>query len=162
MANKRVDKGVPGMDLLVCRNPKAAKRYEIEERLEAGIVLYGTEVKSLRNRRANLEAAFCRIDADELFLYGMHIAPYEQGGHAGHDTQRRRKLLVHRREIEKLRGKLSNRGMALVPLQVYFKNGVAKVQLGLGRGRKKGDERESIKRQEDLKEARAAMQRRKG
>jgi SsrA-binding protein len=150
------------MDLLVCRNPKAAKRYEIEERLEAGIVLYGTEVKSLRNRRANLEAAFCRIDADELFLYGMHIAPYEQGGHAGHDTQRRRKLLVHRREIEKLRGKLSNRGMALVPLQVYFKNGVAKVQLGLGRGRKKGDERESIKRQEDLKEARAAMQRRKG
>jgi SsrA-binding protein len=162
MAKKRVDKGVPGMDLLVCRNPKAAKRYEIEERLEAGIVLYGTEVKSLRNRRANLEAAFCRIDADELFLYGMHIAPYEQGGHAGHDTQRRRKLLVHRREIEKLRGKLSNRGMALVPLQVYFKNGVAKVQLGLGRGRKKGDERESIKRQEDLKEARAAMQRRKG
>ena len=162
MVKKRVDKGVPGMDLLVCRNPKAAKRYEIEERLEAGIVLYGTEVKSLRNRRANLEAAFCRIDADELFLYGMHIAPYEQGGHAGHDTQRRRKLLVHRREIEKLRGKLSNRGMALVPLQVYFKNGVAKVQLGLGRGRKKGDERESIKRQEDLKEARAAMQRRKG
>ena len=150
------------MDLLVCRNPKAAKRYEIDERLEAGIVLYGTEVKSLRNRRANLEAAFCRIDADELFLYGMHIAPYEQGGHAGHETQRRRKLLVHRREIEKLRGRLSNRGMALVPLQVYFKNGVAKVQLGLGRGRKKGDERESIKRQEDLKEARAAMQRRKG
>ncbi len=162
MAKKRVDKGVPGMDLLVCRNPKAAKRYEIEERLEAGIVLYGTEVKSLRNRRANLEAAFCRIDADELFLYGMHIAPYEQGGHAGHETQRRRKLLVHRREIEKLRGRLSNRGMALVPLQVYFKNGVAKVQLGLGRGRKKGDERESIRRQEDLKEARAAMQRRKG
>ena len=162
MAKKRVDKGVPGMDFLVCRNPKAAKRYEIDERLEAGMVLYGTEVKSLRARRANLEAAFCRIDHDELYLYGMHIAPYEQGGHAGHETQRRRKLLVHRREIEKLRGRLTNRGMALVPLQVYFKNGVAKVQLGLGRGKKKGDERESIKRQEDLKEARAAMQRRKG
>ncbi len=162
MAKKRVDKGVPGMDFLVCRNPKAAKRYEIDERLEAGMVLYGTEVKSLRARRANLEAAFCRIDHDELYLYGMHIAPYEQGGHAGHETQRRRKLLVHRREIEKLRGRLTNRGMALVPLQVYFKNGVAKVQLGLGRGRKKGDERESIKRQEDLKEARAAMQRQKG
>mgnify|MGYP001824148797 CR=1 FL=1 len=162
MAKRRVDKGVPGVDVLVCRNPKAAKRYESDERLEAGLVLYGTEVKSLRNRRANLEAAFCRIDGDELFLYGMHIAPYEQGGHAGHETQRRRKLLVHRREIEKLRGRLSHRGMALVPLQVYFKNGVAKVQLGLGRGRKKGDERESIKRQEDLKEARAAMQRRKG
>jgi SsrA-binding protein len=162
MAKKRVDKGVPGMDLLVCRNPKAAQRYEIDERLEAGMVLYGTEVKSLRARRANLEAAFCRIDNDELFLYGMHIAQYEQGGHAGHETQRRRKLLVHRREIEKLRGRLTTRGMALVPLQVYFKNGVAKVQLGLGRGKKKADERESIKRQEDLKEARAAMQRRKG
>ena len=162
MAKKRVDKGVAGMDLLVCRNPKAAKRYDIDERLEAGMVLYGTEVKSLRARRANLEAAFCRIDNDELFLYGMHIAPYEQGGHAGHDTQRRRKLLVHRREIEKLRGRLTNRGVALVPLQVYFKNGVAKVQLGLGRGKKKGDDRESIRRQEDLKEARAAMQRRKG
>ena len=162
MVKKRVDKGVPGMDLLVCRNPKAAKRYEIDERLEAGMVLYGTEVKSLRARRANLEAAYCRIDKDELYLYGMHIAAYEQGGHAGHETQRRRKLLVHRREIEKLRGRLTNRGMALVPLQVYFKNGVAHVQVGLGRGRKKGDERESIKRQEDLKEARAAMHRQKG
>ncbi|UCF48934.1 MAG: SsrA-binding protein SmpB [Myxococcales bacterium] len=150
------------MELLVCRNPKAAKRYDIEERLEAGMVLYGTEVKSLRARRANLEGAYCRIDNDELFLYSMHIAPYEQGGHAGHETQRRRKLLVHRREIEKLRGRLTSRGMALVPLQVYFKNGVAKVQLGLGRGKKKGDDREAIRRQEDLKEARAAMQRRKG
>jgi SsrA-binding protein len=162
MTKKRVDKGVPGMDLLVCRNPKAAKRYDIDERLEAGMVLYGTEVKSLRARRANLEAAYCRIDNDELFLYGMHIAPYDQAGHSGHETQRRRKLLVHRREIEKLRGRLSSRGMALVPLQVYFKNGVAKVQLGLGRGKKKGDDREAIRRQEDLKEARAAMQRRKG
>jgi len=145
MAKKRVDKGVPGMELLVCRNPKAAKRYDIEERLEAGMVLYGTEVKSLRARRGNLEAAYCRIDADELFLYGMHIAPYEQGGHAGHETQRRRKLLVHKREIENLRGRLTMRGYALVPLQVYFKNGVAKVQLGLGRGKKKGDERDSIR-----------------
>jgi SsrA-binding protein len=151
MAKKRVDKGVPGMELLVCRNPKAAKRYDIEERLEAG-----------RARRGNLEAAYCRIDNDELFLYGMHIAPYEQGGHAGHETQRRRKLLVHKREIERLRGRLTTRGYALVPLQVYFKNGVAKAQLGLGRGKKKGDERDSIRKQEDLKEARAAMKRQKG
>ena len=162
MAKKRVDKGVPGMEFLVCRNPKAAKRYDIEERLEAGMVLYGTEVKSLRARRGNLEAAYCRVDADELFLYGMHIAPYEQGGHAGHETQRRRKLLVHKREIENLRGRLTMRGYALVPLQVYFKNGVAKVQLGLGRGKKKGDERDAIRKQEDLKEARAAMRRQKG
>jgi SsrA-binding protein len=162
MAKKRVDKGVPGMELLVCRNPKAAQRYEIEERLEAGLVLYGTEVKSLRARRANLEGAYCRIDDDELFLYGMHIAPYEQAGHSGHEPQRRRKLLVHKREVEKLRGRLTIRGHALVPLQVYFKNGVAKVQLGLGRGRKKGDRRETIRRQEDLKEARDAMHRHKG
>jgi SsrA-binding protein len=162
MAKKRVDKGVPGMEFLVCRNPKAAKRYDIDERLEAGMVLYGTEVKSLRARRGNLEAAYCRVDADELFLYGMHIAPYEQGGHAGHETQRRRKLLVHKREIENLRGRLTMRGYALVPLQVYFKNGVAKVQLGLGRGKKKGDERDAIRKQEDLKEARAAMRRQKG
>jgi SsrA-binding protein len=119
-------------------------------------------VKSLRARRANLEGAYCRIDGDELFLYGMHIAPYDQAGHSGHETQRRRKLLVHRREIEKLRGRLSTHGYALVPLQAYFKGGVAKVQLGLGRGKKKGDDRESIRRQEDLKEARAAMQRSKG
>ncbi len=162
MAKKRVDKGVPGMELLVCRNPKAAQRYDIEERLEAGMVLYGTEVKSLRARRANLEGAYARIDDDELFLYGMNISPYEQAGHSGHEPQRRRKLLVHKREIERLRGRLSMRGYALVPLQVYFKNGVAKVQLGLGRGKKKGDEREAIRRQEDLKEARAAMQRHKG
>jgi SsrA-binding protein len=161
MVNKRVDKGVPGMQLLVCRNPKAAQRYSIEERLEAGMVLYGTEVKSLRARRANLEGSYCRIDGDELFLYGMHIAPYDQAGHSGHETQRRRKLLVHRREIEKLRGRLATRGYALVPLQVYFKNGVAKVQLGFGRGKKKGDDREAIRKQEDLKEARAAMQRSK-
>jgi len=161
MSKKRVDKGVPGMELLVCRNPKAAQRYEIDERIEAGMVLYGTEVKSLRARRANLEGAYCRIDHDELYLFGMHIAAYEQGGHAGHETQRRRKLLVHKREIENLRGRLTMRGYALVPLQVYFKNGVAKVQLGLGRGKKKGDERESIRRQEDLKEARAAMERQK-
>lgn len=159
MANKRVDKGVPGMELLVCRNPKAAQRYEIEDRVEAGLVLYGSEVKSLRARRANLEGAYARIDAGEPFLYSMHIAPYDQAGHSGHEPQRRRKLLLHGHEIDKLQGRLTTRGYALFPLQVYFKNGVAKVQLGLGRGKKKGDDCEEIRRQEDLKEARAAVQR---
>ena len=161
MAKRRVDKGVEGMELLVCRNPKAAKRYDIDERMEAGVSLYGSEVKSLRARRANLEGAYCRIDDGELFVYSMHIAPYEQAGHAGHEVQRRRKLLMHRREIERLQGRLTTRGLALIPLQVYFKNGVAKIQLGLGRGKKKGDDREEIRRQEDLKEARAAIQRHK-
>ena len=162
MAKKRVDKGVAGMELLVCRNPKAAKRYDIEERCEAGMVLYGSEVKSLRARRANLNGSYARIDAGELFLYSMHVAPYDQAGHAGHEPLRRRKLLMHRHELEKLQGRLTTKGYALIPLQVYFKNGVAKVQLGLGRGKKKGDEREAIRRQEDLKEARAAMHRNKG
>ncbi|MCA9529451.1 MAG: SsrA-binding protein SmpB [Myxococcales bacterium] len=145
------------METLVCRNPKAAQRYEIDERLEAGIVLVGSEVKSLRARRADLDGAYASIDDDELFLHKMHIAPYEQAGYAGHDVRRRRKLLVHRREIERLRGRLSTKGYSLVPLQVYFKKGVAKVQLGLGKGRKVHDNRESIKRDIALKEARAAM-----
>ena len=162
MAKKRVDKGVPGMELLVCRNPKAAKRYDIEERYEAGLVLHGSEVKSMRARRANLEGAYARLDGGELFLYGMHVAPYEQAGHAGHVPLRRRKLLMHRHELQRLQGRLTTKGNTLIPLQVYFKNGVAKVQLGLGRGKKKGDDREEIRRQEDLKEARAAMQRHKG
>ena len=161
MAKKRVDKGVEGMELLVCRNPKAAKRYDIDERMEAGMVLQGSEVKSLRARRANLEGAHCRVDNGELFLYNMHIAQYEQAGHGGHDVRRRRKLLMHAREIEKLQGRLTTRGYALIPLQVYFKNGVAKAQLGLGRGKKKGDDRQEIRRKEDLKEARAAVQRHK-
>lgn len=150
------------MEFLVCRNPKAVKRYEIDDRMEAGMVLVGSEVKSLRQRRGDLDGAYCSIDRGELILHKMHIAPYEQAGHSGHVPKRSRKLLMHRREIERLRGKLAQRGYSLIPLQVYFKNGVAKVQLGLGRGRKKGDEREAIRRKEDLKEARAAMNRTKG
>jgi len=157
MAKKRVDKGVPGMELLVCRNPKASQRLDIEEKIEAGMVLVGSEVKSLRQRRGDLEGAYAAIEGDELFLHKMHIPPYEQAGYAGHEVRRRRKLLVHRREIEKLRGKLATKGYTLVPLQVYFKNGVAKVQLGLGRGKKLGDDREAIRRKQDLKEARGVM-----
>ena len=157
MAKKRVEKGVVGMELLVCRNPKAAQLYDIEDKLEVGMVLTGSEVKSLRNRKADLDGAYAVIENDELFLHKMHIAPYEQAGYAGHDVRRRRKLLVHRREIERLRGRLSTKGYSLVPLQVYFKKGVAKVQLGLGKGRKVHDNRESIKRDIALKEARAAM-----
>ncbi len=147
------------MEQLVCRNPKAAKRYEIDERLEAGMVLVGSEVKSLRQGKGDLDGAYCSVDRGELFLHKMHIAPYEQAGYSGHQPKRSRKLLVHRREIERLKGKLTQRGYSLIPLQVYFKKGVAKVQLGLGRGRKKGDDREAIRRKEDLKEARAAMKR---
>ena len=163
MAKKRGEKGPEGVELVACRNPKAKERYEIEERFEAGMVLMGSEVKSMRLRRADLEGAYALIDHDELFLYKMHVAPYEQAGpYLGHEPKRTRKLLVHAREIEKLRGRLTQQGYTLVPLQVYFKNGVAKVELGLAKGRKKGDDREAIRKEVDLKEARAAMERRRG
>jgi len=160
---KRVDKGIEGMELLVCRNPKAAKRYEIEERLEAGMVLQGSEVKSLRQRRGNIESAFAAIDGGELFLHKMHISPYEQGGpHFNHEPDRKRKLLVKKRELDKLYGRLTAKGYTLVPLQCYFRNGVAKVQLGLAKGKRLGDERESIKRKTELREAREAVGKYKG
>ncbi len=163
MGKRRVEKGVEGMESLVCRNPKAAKRYEIEERLEAGMVLQGSEVKSLRLRRADLEGSYAAIDGGELFLHKMHIAPYEQAGpHFNHEPKRKRKLLVKKREIEKLHGRLTAKGYTLVPLQCYFKNGVAKVQLGLGKGKRVGDERESIKAKAELREARDAMKQVKG
>lgn len=162
MAKKRVDNSVPGMELLVCRNPRAADRYEIEEKFEAGMVLQGSEVKSLRNRRGDIEAAYAGVHGGELWLFNMHIAPYEQGGpHFNHEAKRNRKLLVHKHEIEKLRGRLTSKGYTLIPLIVYFKNGHAKVQLGLGKGKRAGDERESIKRETDLREAREAMTRHK-
>lgn len=159
VAKKRVEKGVEGMEMLVCRNPKAAMQYEIEERLEAGMVLKGSEVKSLRNRRGELDGAFAQVHQNEIWLQKMHIAPYEQGGpHYNHEPKRARKLLLHRREIERIRGRLTAKGFTLVPLQVYFKGGHAKVQLGLAKGRKVKDNREAIKRSVDLKEARDAVE----
>jgi len=161
MATKRrIEKGVPGMELLVTRNPKAAQRYEIEDVLEAGMVLKGSEVKSLRQRRADLDGAFASIHDGELWLHKMHVARYEQGGpHFNHEPRRSRKLLAKRHEIQKLQGRLTTKGYTLIPLQVYFRNGVAKVQLGLGKGRKTHDDRESIKRKTDLREAREAVRR---
>ena len=150
-------KTVPG-ELLVCRNPKATKLYDIEERLEAGLVLTGSEVKSLRNRRADLEGAYGAIEAGEAWLHKMHIAPYEQAGpFFQHEPKRKRKLLMSRQQIEKWQGKLTVRGYAIVPLAVYFKGGYAKVELGLGKGRKVHDRREELKRDQDLREARDAV-----
>jgi SsrA-binding protein len=155
-------KGAPGERDTVCRNPKATQRYEIEERIEAGMVLLGSEVKSLRLKRADLEGAFASFDGMELFLHKMHIAPYEQAGpFYGHDVRRSRKLLLHRRQIERLHGRLTREGYTAIPLEVYFRNGVAKVELGVARGRKKGDQREEIRRKQDMADARAAMQRAK-
>jgi SsrA-binding protein len=141
----------------ICRNARATTRYEIEERLEAGIVLTGSEVKSLRAGRADLEGAFAIFEGDELFLKNAFIAPYEQAGVFGHEPKRSRKLLLHKGEIEKWRGRTTLRGLTIVPMRMYFKGSHVKVELGLGRGKKSGDEREKIKRDVDMKEARAAM-----
>lgn len=144
-------------ELLVCSNPKAQRAYEITERLECGMVLAGSEVKSMRARRCDLDGAYAVIEQMELYLLGMHVGVYEQANQFGHEPRRRRKLLAHRGEIERLFGRVTQRGYALVPLRVYFKNGRAKVELGLGKGRKAGDNRESLRREVDLREAREAM-----
>jgi SsrA-binding protein len=146
---------------IICRNPKAERNFDVEERLEAGLVLKGSEVKSLRAKHADLEGAYAGIENMELWLFHMHIGPYKQAGQFGHEEKRKRKLLVHKREIERLNGRVATRGFALVPAKVYWKDGRAKVELVLGKGRKVHDDREAIKRELDLKEARAAMARRK-
>jgi SsrA-binding protein len=146
---------------IICRNPKAERNFDVEERIEAGLVLKGSEVKSLRAKHADLEGAYAGIENMELYLFHMHIGPYKQAGQFGHEEKRKRKLLVHKREIERLNGRVSTRGYALVPAKVYWKEGRAKVELVLGKGRKVHDDREAIKRELDLKEARAAMARRK-
>lgn len=144
---------------LVCRNSKATQRYTIEERFEAGLVLRGSEVKSLRAKRADLEGAYAGIERGELYLHQMHIAPYEQAGVFNHEPKRVRKLLANRHEILKLDGRLSMRGYTLVPIRVYFKNGRAKIELGLGKGKNVEDKRQDIKKKDAEREARAAMTR---
>jgi SsrA-binding protein len=150
----------PG-ELSVCRNSKAAARYVIDERLEAGMVLRGSEVKSLRDKKADLDGSYARVENGQLFLYKMYIGPYAQATAFAHEPKQARKLLAHKHEIEKLTGKLAVRGYTLIPLSVYFKNGRAKVELGLAKSKDIGDRREDLKRKADLREARAAMSPRK-
>ncbi len=130
----------------VARNPKATHDYHILETWECGIVLTGTEVKSLRSGKASIKEAYARVRNGEVFLDGMNITPYEQGNRYNHDPVRTRKLLLHRREIEKLIGAVEQKGLTLVPLELYFRNGRAKVAIGLGRGKKQYDTREDLKR----------------
>ena len=153
---KKPAKGKPG-ELLVCRNAKTLARYVIDERIEAGMVLMGSEVKSLRDRKADLDGAYARVEQGELVLHKMYIAPYQQASVFGHEPKRSRKLLAHLHEIEKLTGKLATRGYTLLPVQVYFKNGRAKIELGLAKAKDIGDKREDIKREVELREAKAAM-----
>jgi SsrA-binding protein len=148
-------------EVLVCRNPKATQRYEIEDRLECGLVLSGSEVKSLRKNGGDLEGAYARLLNGELFLVGMYIAPYDPAAAFPHDPRRSRKLLASKREIEKWSGKITMRGYALVPTRVYFKGSWAKAEIGLGKGKKLGDDREKLKAKAERDEAREAVARRR-
>src|SRR5690606_22914331 len=138
-----------GEGKVIAQNRKARHDYNIEETYEAGIVLQGTEIKSIRNGRVNLKDSHARIDRNgEVQLVNMHIAEYEQGNRFNHDPTRSRKLLLHRKEIDKLIGLIQQQGYALIPLKLYIKNGYAKILLGLGKGKKKFDKREDLKKKQ--------------
>lgn len=145
---------------LIATNRTARRDYDILETLEAGIALKGSEVKSLRESKVQLNDAYARIINGELWLLGMHVAPYSHGvGVFGHEPDRQRKLLVHRGEMLRLKARLDQERLALFPLSLYFKEGRAKVELALGRGRTKGDRRAAIAKKEADLEARKAMAR---
>src|SRR6478752_7036726 len=137
---------------LIVDNRRARHDYHLLERVEAGVVLTGTEVKSLRDGRASLQQAYADVRDGEAWLVGAHISVYDQGNIANHDPDRDRKLLLHRREIESLTGKVRERGFTLVPTRLYFKNGRAKVELGLARGKEHRDKREDLKLAESRRE----------
>ncbi|MFQ6090203.1 MAG: SsrA-binding protein SmpB [Candidatus Bipolaricaulia bacterium] len=142
---------------VVATNRKARRDYEIAETYEAGLVLKGTEVKSLRRGSCSLKDGFALIKEGQAFLYNVYIAPYEAGSHYNPDPNRPRKLLLHKQEIVRLATKVSERGYTLVPLKVYFRNGHAKVELALAKGRAKYDKREKIKKREEERELRRAL-----
>jgi SsrA-binding protein len=133
---------------VIAVNRRATHDYFIDERIEAGLVLTGTEIKSIREGRVNLREGYARVVGDEAWLVNVHIAPYEQGNRYNHEPLRDRKLLLHRDEIASLIGKVRQRGYTLIPMQLYLKNGRAKVELGLARGKKQFDKRESIAKRE--------------
>lgn len=129
-------------------NRKAHHDYFILESVEAGIVLAGCEVKSIRNGKANLQDSFGRVEKDEVFLYGMHISPYEQGNRYNPDPTRIRKLLLNRNEIERLSSRIHEKGLTLVPVKLYFKGGKVKIQLAVAKGKTQGDKRDKLREKE--------------
>ncbi len=148
---------------LIASNKKARRDYFILDTFEAGLVLTGTEVKSLRAGKASLQEAYARLRGDEIWLVGAHFPEYAHGNRQNHEPTRDRKLLLHRREIERLRGKIQEKGLTLVPLRLYWRNGRAKLEIALGRGKREYDKREDVSRREAQREMdRAASHHRKG
>ena len=138
---------------LIANNKKAHHDYFLEEKYEAGVELHGTEVKSLRMGKCSIKESFIRIENGEVFIYGMHISPYEKGNIFNKDPLRVRKLLLHKSEINKLIGKTKEKGMAIVPLKVYFKGSLVKVEIGLAKGKKLYDKRQDIAKKDQQREA---------
>jgi SsrA-binding protein len=146
---------------VVARNRRARHDYQIEDTFEAGLVLTGTEVKSLRAGRASLNEAFAQVSGGELWLHGMHIPEYERGTWTNHEPRRTRKLLLHRKEIDRLASQTAERGFTIVPLSLYFKDGRAKVELGLGRGKRTYDKRHDLAQRDAAREVDRALRRRR-
>jgi SsrA-binding protein len=144
-------------ETLIADNRKAGHDYHLLESFEAGVALTGTEVKAIREGRVNLRDAYCRMDRAEAYLIGAHIGQYSHGGYATHEPTRSRKLLLRRDELNKLLGKTVERGLTIVPVRMYFKNGRVKLAIALARGKNTIDKRETIKRREAERETRAAM-----
>ena len=146
----------------IAENRKAFHDFHLIETFEAGIALLGTEVKAIREGRVNLRDSFARVEDGEVYLYNVNISPYSHRGYADHEPLRRRKLLLHRDEIRKLIGRTVEKGMTLVPVRLYFKDGRVKVAVSLAKGKKEYDKRETIKRREAERETRAAIKSRRG
>lgn len=142
---------------LLAENRKAYHDYELLETYEAGMVLLGTEVKSIRKGRANLRDSYARVERGELYAFNIHISPYENRGYADHEPMRKRKLLLHKAELRKLIGRTVEKGLTLVPVRMYLKNGKVKMAVSLARGKKAHDKRETIRRREIDRETRAAV-----
>ena len=141
----------------ITTNRKAERDYALQDRLEAGVVLTGTEIKSIRQRHVRLEESFARVVRGEVFLYNCHITPYEQGNRFNVDPTRTRKLLLHRREIERLIGVMSRKGMALVPTKLYVKRGIAKLEVAIAQGKRQYEKRERIRQREVERELQRAV-----
>lgn len=144
---------------IVARNRRARFEFDLIEKVEAGIVLTGTEVKSLRNGKSSLEEAYASVDRGEVWLHGCDIPEYLQANRMNHKSKRPRKLLLHRSEIQKVATKASERGLTLVPLQIYFKRGIAKVEICIAKGRKTFDKREAVKKQDAKRDMDRAVRR---
>ena len=145
---------------LIASNRRARYDYTVIDTYEAGLVLTGTEVKSLRSGKASLQEAYARVDGDEIWLVGMHIPEYTHGNRQNHDPVRARRLLLHRKEIERMRGMIQQKGLTIVPLKMYWKDGRAKVELAVARGKRDIDRREDVTKREHQREMDRAMSRR--